>query len=446
MSEKTGDLSLSAFSSRAKEALTQEWSDAITAKITEDELKVILENNYNDYSDVALSRTIGRIRKQIKNKIRIASSTRVRGCLVGSRDKSGKNSPIRYMLLKPDKKHMEVSNFGRKTIHKADEEYQIPVPSLATVMVEYDPEYRTYNLRGIEEFKRESIDQDQLQDILNSAHIESKEITKDMGWSKEKSATPIVIFGDIVNIKPEVTGFIENEDGSKKVAGFHPVWIKAEEGDYQPCFNFALRLKDSSGKYIRCHIEHQRYGVPTLLFEDLNDICKRAVSKYPTDPAKQAENLYEWLGDAKVYVAGVVTQYKETFDSSGKPVTNVEIGVAAMVEQTKAGSSSTTEESKETLSQPSPSTQTPPPKETSQQLPNVSTTPTTSTATTSTSTNMPATVKQAVEDLTLFCEAADIDPTTLTIETIRKKALSRLEGVPDGVILDAIEIIKAAKR
>jgi hypothetical protein len=433
MTEKTGDLSLSAFTNRVKETLSLEWADAVKAKVTEDELNIILENNYNDYKDVALTRTIGRVKKQIKNKIKIANSTRVKGCIVGSRDRAGKNSPIRYMLLKPDKKHLEVSNFGKKTIFKADEEYEIPVPSLATIMVDYDPEYRTYNLQGIDEFKREHVDQEQLLGILSAAHISGKEITKDMSWSKEKSATPIVIFGEITSVKPEVTGFVENEDGSKRVAGYHPVWIKSEEGDYQPCFNFGLKV-GGGGKFVRCHIEHQRYGEPTVMFDDLNNICKRAVSKFPDDPMKQADNLREWLDEVKVFVAGVITQYREAFDASGKPVTNIEIGVAAVVEIKKDVADN------DKLQEVLPSDVTNAEKKSEKTEKKKAEEKSTQ------SENMPTMIKQAVEDLTLFCEAADIDPSTLTVETIKKKALSRLDGVPDGVILEAIDIIKAGKK
>ncbi len=433
MSEKTGDLTLAAFMSRAKESLSAEWSAAIEAKITEDELKVILENNYNDYKDVALSRTLGHVRKQIKNKIKIANSTKVKGCLIGSRDKVGKNSPIRYLLLRPDKKHIEVSNFGKTTIFKADEEFEIPCPSITTVMVEYDPEYRTYNLQGIDEVKEATPTIDKLVEILKKSMIEIKELKKDMCWSKEKSATPFVIYGEIAGIKPEVTGFIDQPDGSKKVAGHYNVYVTNESKKQQPCFSFGI--KSSGGKYIRCHIERQNFGEPSLIFDDLDNICKRAVSKHPDDPSKQTDNLKEWLEGTKVFVAGVMTQYKESFNSDGKAVTNIEIGAAAVIEYempTTQTPQTGTEKAEELSSAAAKS------------LDAATAKPESPSGEGSGTTTMPATLKQAIADLTLFCEAADIDPSTLTIETIRKRALSRLSGIPDGIILEAIDAVKKA--
>lgn len=444
MAEKTGDLSLEDFSKRIRETLVASINAARNAEITEEEIDAIIKNAHEEYGKMALSRVINRIKKLIKNKIEIKAATAVKGCFVGSRDKFDRNAPIRYLLLKPDKQHLEISNFGDKTTYRENEEYPIPLPSLMTVRVSPDIKYSTWNLVAIEDITRETVERDQLISVLNNVAIEAKDITKEYAWSKDSPAKPVVLYGTIIRVSPEVV-FKEREtpDEKAEVDKLLPVWAETGDG-FKPCFNFGLRTK--SGKFIRCHIEQQRYGKPTLMVEQLDDLCKQAVEKYPHDQKAQGAYLSEWLEDLPVLVAGVVSSYKESMDKSGKGVTNVEIGVVSIVEtndRVEGAATQTmipkdekvekaTEPKKEKVPTPKPEPKPEPeqPKEEKKEEKPLAPFGLQLTDTIS-------------SDIKLWCTAANVDPGSLTIDVIREKALDRYKDIPDAIIVAAIEKIQS---
>jgi hypothetical protein len=274
---------------------------------------------------------------------------------------------------------------------------------------------------------------------------------------KKRPATPVVLYGKITAIQNEVV-FKEREqrkDPNKaEVDKTLNVWEKTEDG-FKPCFNFAIR--GTGGRFIRCHIEHQRFGRPLLLVEDINAICERAYQKHPTDPKAQAVYLNDWLGDLDVMVAGVPSSFRQSFDREKRPTTNIEIGVAALVEV------------KERVpGQPTQTTVTPSQKkpDAKQDAPASHPAPEAPVATTAAppdkikelaknfgSDEAPAPlkpsdggptilVKSIMGDIKLWCTAANIDPASVTVDVLKEKAANRYGDVPAGTIMEAVDRIK----
>jgi hypothetical protein len=444
MSEKAGDKPLVDFSKHVKETLASTMSNAHAAGIPEADVDAVIEQMYTDHAKVASSRVISRIRKQVGSMIELKSATAIKGCLVGSRDRFGKPSPIRYILLKPDKKHIEISNFGTKTLYKGQEDYPIPIPSLVTIRVTPELEYNTYKFAGIEEITRESIDRDTLISVMSASEIDPKNITKDMAWSRgeSKASSPVVVYGTITRISAEAV-FKRDEAGKAEIEKYLPVYIQTEDehAPMKPCFSFGLKTK--SGKFIRCHVEHQRYATPTLMVEELEEMCKRAIEKHPNDPKGQAEYLNEWFGAVPVLVSGVISSYRETFEGS-KATTNIEIGVAAVVEtkDRAAGDVNQTMVPEQPATKPQPAPKKEEPKPAPKKEPEKPVQPTVEEPAKPLAPPGLQFIKSIADDIKLWCTAANVDPSSLTLDTLRSKALDRYKEVPDAIIVAAIEKIK----
>ncbi len=434
-SEKTESKSLSDFTQYVRETIAATISKTLAAGVTEDEIDAIITKNYNENKSSAISRVISRIKKQMVTQIEVKSATAVKGLLIGCRDKAGKNAPTRYLLLKKDQKHIEISNFGHTTVFKDDHEFEIPVPSLVTLRIIWDSEFNTWNLVGIDSIDNPSLTEDKIISVLKAVQIDPKKITKEMAWSKETPATPVVIFGQITRINPEVS-FSRDENDKVFVDKTFPVIMQDEQKNELPCFNF--NLKGKSGKFIRCHIEPQRVGKPTLMVEDITSFCKTAVERYPNEPDKQVKYLAEWFEDVWVFVAGVVSSYRETTDrKTGKDTTNIEIGIAAIIE--------TEEENPDKVvamgSQSALPTE-PPKKEHKKEEPKKEEAPTVAPAQPTSNAPSPMMIDTVSKDIKLWCSAANVEPSSLTLEIVREKAASRYSNVPDGLLIAVIEKIK----
>jgi len=436
-SEKVESKSLPDFTQYVREKLVATVSKALAAGITETEIDAIIASNYNEHKIAAISRVITRIKKQIYTNIEIKSATAVKGLLIGCRDKSGKPGPLRYLLIKKDGKHIEISNFGHTTVFKDNPEYKIPIPSLVTLRITPDPEYNTWKLVGIESIDNPELTKEKIASVLKTVQIDPKTISKDFAWSKDTPAIPVVIYGKITRINPEVV-FGRDENDRVFVESTNPILAKDEQDTIKPCFNF--NIKSAGGKFIRCHIEHQKFGSPVLLIEDLQYLCQRGVEKHPTDPTAQAKFLEEWVGGddgVAVFVAGVVSSYRETVDKkTGKDTTNIEIGCVAVVETEEQDPSKPILGSQETLPTPAPA-----PAPTPAPAP----APTPAPAPESKPTAGQMMIDSIASDIKLWCSAANVDPASLTLDILRTKATGRYSDVTDGIIVAAIDRIKRGK-
>ena len=443
---KMSEVSFEAFLSTVKTRNAGLWQVAIDAGTPEETLQKVVKRNYDQYQDMSTTRVLSKTRADIE----FFTTEKISGCIIGSSDKYDSGAPVRYILLKQDRKHIELSNFGRKTTYKDTSDYTIPIPSLVTIRAIFDPEFNNWKFACIETIQSDSLTRDNVIKVCEKVEIAPKTITKDMAFTRGKPTQPIVIRGKITGISPEIV-FAKREEGEKaKIEQSFPVYVADESGEMKPCFNF--RLSNTSGKFIRCHIRKQRYGKPTILVDDLVDQCRTTAGKVEK-PEDQCKELNVWFNDIDVFVVGSISSYKESFDTSGKAITNVEVVVFAIIEIPDDRSDLDVGQTLLTPKQ----TEKPIPFKTEQKPLVADTTPPVAVAkedttpvktqgggTPTTARNEPL-IAEVIKDLKIYCEAADISPTDLTLDVIKSRALDRFEHIPEGVLISAIMEVRSGK-
>lgn len=315
---KTSEMSREAFGIAVAERTSELRNKALAASVPKEQLEEIVTSVYGQTQDLSLVTAVNRIKNAFANKIEAASATLLVGVLVGSRDFVGKKAPIKYMLVKKDKKHVEVSNFGTKAQYQG-EKIEIPVPAAVEIRAVHDPEYDSWNLKEIVSYQ--TIPKDALIKVLKSVAIPVKSITKDMAYEKGKSSgKPVVISGKMNYFRTEVVfKHREDFDDGKKAEIDHalPVMMPREmamnSSDVLPCFQFSLTGKGHGANSPRCHFQQMRYGTPNVMVEDLIPIASRAVTKCANNPEDQATYLNEWLADMDVIVVGAVNRFSATY-------------------------------------------------------------------------------------------------------------------------------------
>ncbi len=439
---KTSEMSLEAFRLAVAEHVADLRNKALQTGVTKESIDEIISGTYSQFGEYGLMTNVRRIRSAIQNKIEAASADTLVGMLVGSRDRVGKNSPIRFTLVKKDGKHIEVSNFGSVAQYK-DQKIEIPVPALVTLKAQYDAEYDSWNLISIEDYR--PIGKDQLVKGLSSMVIPLMSITKDMAYSQGHAAKPVVISGSIVKAGTEAVFRYEDpeEEGGRRQAivdHYLPVFCQREmakdQKDSLPCFQFGIRSKERGANFVRCHISQQRHGQPTIFVEDIDGICADAVRKYPDNPEAQADNLTEWLKDLNCIVVGTVATFKSTYTEDKQARNYIDVSVSALVSTEGSVEGGSVQKS---IVPPEVKTATPPITTESRPVPGkvVSSPPATET-TTPVPPPTPARIIDIGKKIIIFCRAAGIKPDDITLSMLKTKALDVVDGVPDSVVKEAI--------
>lgn len=452
---KASEMSREAFGIAVGERISELRNKALAAGVPKEQIEEIISSVYSQTQDLSLTTAVNRIKNAIGNKIEAASATLIVGAIVGSRDVVGKKMPIRYLLITKDKKHVEISNFGTKAQYQG-EQIEIPVPALVEVRATHDAEYDSWNLKEIVKYR--VIDRDGLIKVLSSVVVPVKSITKEMAYEKGKSSgKPVVLTGKMNYFRTEVTFKPRDENEPNKKAEVdhpYPILMPREfattEGDVLPCFQFALTGKGHGANSIRGHLPPMRYGTPYVDVEDIIPISTRAIEKNRNKPEGQAEYLQEWLKDVDVIVAGTVNKFAATYTEDRQERNYIDVAVSCVV-----GLPSPLEEmGQKTLTQapakgvPHITTETPPIQtQPAQFIPDQAPAqaPAPAPAQAPQPTGGDNKFMAVVKAIKLYSRAAGTKPSAIDIPTMKSKALDMFDGIPDAVIQEAIEFIKATE-
>jgi hypothetical protein len=322
------------FSQAVKEAISELRTKALNAGVPNESIEAVISGVYTQAGNYSFTMAVRKIQSAVNNLIRAASAETLMGVIVGSRDKVGKNSPIRYTLLTTDKKHLEISNFGT-TVAYQDQKMEIPVPALVTIRAEHDAEFDSWTLVALEKFQTiETVEQ--LAKILAKVAIPVSAIDANFAYKHgEHSGRPVVLSGTIGRISAEaVFRYEEDTEGTRTSTLDHhlPVYCAREldKESFLPCLQFNLNSKTRGTNSARCHIQQMRHATPNLLIPDIASICKDAADKI-REPEGQATAIMEWLYDLPVIVIGVVDRYKRTVSEAKSEQNWIDIGVTCVV-------------------------------------------------------------------------------------------------------------------
>jgi hypothetical protein len=486
---KSSEMSREAFGIAVAERLGELRNKALAAGVPKEQLEDIITSVYQQTQELSLTTAVNRIKNAFANKIEAASADLLVGVLVGSRDRVGKNTPIRYLLVKKDKKHVEISNFGT-TAQYQGEKIEIPVPALVELKAVHDPEYDSWELKEIVSFR--PIDKEGLIKALSSVVIPVKEITKDMAYTQGKAAAPVVITGELSYVRAEVVWKTRGDDEKPEIDHSLPVMNPREtaktNADTLPCFQFTLKGKGHGANTVRCHLAAMRHGTPLTWITDIIPIANRVVTKHPTDPEAQAKELGEdWLKDLPVIVVGTVGTFKKTYTEDKNERNYVDISVSCVVDiegafegngtqkplipPQKGAPHITTEtppiETKK--SAPAPAPEAAPEAEAQDDLAEAEAElaavqkkladakaakksakkaePAPVAAATATQQAQAAApskdIAQIAKMIKVYCRAAGIKPSDVSLDILKTKALDIVDGVPDAVVIEAIGYLKA---
>jgi hypothetical protein len=489
---KTSELDANAFLLAVNEQISEERNKALTAGIPKEKIDAIVSSVYESGKTYSLIRNTRRVKSAIDAQIKAASASPLRGIFVGSRDRVGKNSPIRYTLVTTDGHHLEISNFGDRAQYQG-KKIEIPVPSAVTIRALYDDEYDSYNLLSLEEFQL--LDKKQLIKALTSVAIPIKDITGDMAYKQGRAARPVVIGGKISGIRPEAVFRREEADEGEETTAVVDHYLDvftlremAKENtvaNHLPCFQFRLSASNKGGNMVSCDIQQQRHGTPMLFIEDLQTICTDAL-KESNDPETQAAKLEDLLLNEPVLVVGTVATFKKKYaeDKTERNYINlsvsclvglegdfVEGGVQQKIDQSPAAKPHMTTETQpvpgEIKASPAPEKRTRKAVEPAATSPPPATTPEDDEVVkakkaledamrraeekkaTETTIPVPPQILNMARHIGVFCRGSCIKPTDITIDELRKKALDivgKPEDIPDAIVRQAIDyLVKSGK-
>lgn len=323
------------FANAVKEAISELRTKALNSGVQTEQIDAVIAGVYVQAGNYSFTMAVRKVQSALNNLIRAANAETLIGVFVGSRDKVGKQTPIKYTLLTTDKKHLEISNFGTTAPYQG-QKIEIPVPALVTIRAEHDSEFDSWNLIAIEKYQILET-KEQIIKVLSKVVIPISAINGDYAYKHgEHAGRPVVISGTIGRISPEVVfKYEDDEEGGRTATLDHqlPVICSREinKNEFLPCFAFNVNSKTRGTNFTRCHLQQMRNGTPTLLVPDVSTICRDAVSRVK-EPDGQAAVLSEWLYDLPVLVVGVVDRYKRTVSESKSEQNRIDIGVTCVVD------------------------------------------------------------------------------------------------------------------
>lgn len=277
-------------------------------------VKEVVEKYGEKYSQKTLLR---KIRAELRKKIQSMSATKIKGIIAGSRDRWGKNYPIRLAVVRSTGDHVEVSTWSYENVRIGNSTGEIPVPSIAEIAVQKDEQYGTYQLVSIEQFKPLK-HEDVVEKLLQVAKKPSE-------LSESQMYEIVVVKGIISSVNP-ATRFEEGEP-----VGTYPVLTTdaREKPSKHPTMQIWLKPDDDT----RCRLilERPRYSKPYYAIEDFFLLCDDAAHEI-TDHIEQAKYVQDGLEGRAVIAVGVMMNYNKARLADGTPVNYIDIGVAGLYE------------------------------------------------------------------------------------------------------------------
>ena len=311
---------------------------ALHTKVPIENIRAAIAEVYQQSGNFSLRMGVNKSRSAIENMIRAANATELQGILVGSHDVAGKQFPVKYTLVRADKKHIEVSSYDSQVPYQGGK-IDIPVPAAVVLKAEYDPDYDTWSLVSIEKYKM--LDEEILKREITKVMIPISAITEEYQYHKTQdekpvSPRPVVIGGSIAKISPEaVFRFDDDGEGGRvsSIDHYDPVWRSRESkpDEFLPCAGFLLNSKKRGINNVRCHIPQQKKGTPSILIPDFIVACETAAKKFK-DPDAQAGNVNEYMKGWPVVVIGTVNRYNKSTGQDKTAQNWVDIGVTATLD------------------------------------------------------------------------------------------------------------------
>jgi len=298
-------------------------------------VKEITEKYGEKYSKKTI---LTKIRAELRKRIQTASATKVKGIIAGSRDRWGRNFPIRLAVVRSSGEHIEVSTWSYENVKLGSGTGEVPVTAIAELSVQKDEQYGSYQLLAIEKFKflkRKELIEKLLQVAQRPSELDESQLYK-----------IVVVKGVIHSILP-ATKFEEGEP-----VGTYPLLTEdaREKPNQWPTMQIWLKPDDET----RCRLilERPRYAKPFYDVTDLVELCKDALEL--KDHVEQANFVQDGLEGRSVIAVGVMLQYNKTRLSDGTPVNYVDIGVAGLYEYEEPKQAQLTENEEEEQSEPEP--------------------------------------------------------------------------------------------
>lgn len=275
----------------------------------------VVQGTIDDYSDYSPKTQSRFATSALNNQIEASGAEEMTGILCGSRDRSGKNWPRRYALVRSNGDHIEASSWDSSVQTTDGGEVTIPAGAVVKVGVEHDPEYDSYELAYLD--SSQQLSHEELSERLSSVARPPSELSGNDEWST------VCVRGTIAYVNPQ-TMF---EDGSP--AGEGEVLVEDARNDLKPHMEFILESDD--GTLVRGHVEQQRNGRPFFEIEDFDAIVRDAYENEPT-PESQVGIVQAGLAGREVAIIGNVNSYDKSRADDGSTRTYVDIGVNGVVE------------------------------------------------------------------------------------------------------------------
>lgn len=312
MSEKVKDLELSEF---VTQVLDNDDELAKQVKESEVDAEAIIKKAKPSMDKYGIVTGIAYAAARLKEAVLEANSEIVKGLLVGQRDRFSTNSPVRIPLLSSKGDHIEMINWGT-SVKYGDAKIEIPIPSVATVKVTYEKEYK--GAPSIRLVTMENYEELSIPDTITRLNKVAKSVGEIDGGDELRV---VVVKGKIKYITPSTKwkgGKSKEKDGSWQI------YMPNQRDDPVSHPVMQVTLEPENGIQVRAAFDRQHNVVPTIVVEDFVNLCADAVTQ-STDPMGQAKFLEGIVQGRDVIIVGFVTKYNPQDN-----VTYIEIGAHAM--------------------------------------------------------------------------------------------------------------------
>jgi hypothetical protein len=298
-----------------KDALDADLLDsADSAGVDVDEIITEKLDNHSGYGAGTVARFVS---SEVQRQIEAEQADELKGILMGSRDRYGRNWPRRWSLVRSSGDHLEVSTWEGKLPGPDGQDVRIPTGGAIVAMrAEYDSQYESYEGARLESVK--SLKPHEVVENVGKIAKRPGDISRDDEYNV------VAVKGTIEYVNPQ-TIF---EDGEPKEDG--PVLLADERGEPRPHFEVTLRIDGDT--MVRGHLERMKYAQPYLDVLDLKPLTEDA-AELP-NPDEQAQFLEDGLKGVEVLMVGNVSSVDVTRsdEQGGGKRTYVDIGVTALVD------------------------------------------------------------------------------------------------------------------
>jgi hypothetical protein len=275
------------------------YADALQAGV--DVERIVIER-FDTIKTFTLATAVNFAASHIKEAIRSASDTILKGLVVGQYDRYGWKMPRKYALIQSDCDHKTLT---------VTEATRIEPPASVEIRAQKDPKYSNYrvtNRISVTPLPRDEVVTRLLQVSTPAPKLDFNAIER---------YQMIVVTGTI----RWISASSRFDDGAR--VGSNPVWLSTEDSAperFVPVIDIALD-RNNARVSVTASLGRQAYGRPIYDVPDIDEICKTAAT-LSTDPTEQSVFVRTGLAGRNVVVVGEVA-YKRSADSGDYVTLNV---------------------------------------------------------------------------------------------------------------------------